>query len=120
MEMKRIESSNVNVLSDKEPFILKNLFKVFPKNSKTNIVAVDNLSLGASSNQCFGLLGLNGAGKTTTFKMVIGELEPTEGDVFINGYSIRNERFEARRHLGYCGQFDFLPGILLISPSFFV
>jgi ATP-binding cassette subfamily A (ABC1) protein 3 len=52
------------------------------------------------------LKGLNGAGKTSTFKMIIGENEPTRGDVFINGYSITAEQYQARKHLGYCPQHD--------------
>ncbi len=36
--------------------------------------------------QCFGLLGINGAGKTTTFKMLTGDISPTAGDAFLNGY----------------------------------
>ena len=36
--------------------------------------------------QCFGLLGVNGAGKTTTFKMLTGDLTPTAGDAYLNGY----------------------------------
>ena len=50
--------------------------------------AVDNLSFEVKEGEIFGLLGANGAGKTTTFRMIIGLLEPTEGNVTLNGKKI--------------------------------
>ena len=53
--------------------------------------AVDSLSLSVLRGELFGLLGLNGAGKTTTIKMLCGLTEPTSGDAFLNGHSIKRE-----------------------------
>ncbi len=50
--------------------------------------AVDDLSFEVKDGEIFGLLGLNGAGKTTTFRMIIGLLEPTEGEITLNGEKI--------------------------------
>jgi ABC-type multidrug transport system ATPase subunit len=50
--------------------------------------------------------GVNGAGKTTTLSILSGDLAPTSGDVFINGYSILSERSAARKQMGYCPQFN--------------
>jgi len=47
-------------------------------------------------------LGTNGAGKTTTFKMLCGQLKPTEGDAYINNISVVNNTSEARKYIGYC------------------
>ena len=51
--------------------------------------AVNRLCLGVRRGECFGLLGINGAGKTTTFKMLTGDVEVTQGDAYLDGYSIR-------------------------------
>jgi ABC-type multidrug transport system ATPase subunit len=75
-------------------------------------VAVGSLWLGAEEGECFGLLGVNGAGKTTAFRMVTGELYPDAGDVTVCGASIRHQRTAARQRLGYCPQYDALPGAL--------
>jgi len=60
-----------------------------------HIKAVDDLSFEVKDGEIFGLLGVNGAGKTTTFRMIIGLLEPTEGEITLNGspidYSITDE-----------------------------
>ena len=44
------------------------------KYSRKGKLAVDHLSFGVKSGECFGLLGVNGAGKTSTFKMLTGKL----------------------------------------------
>ena len=43
--------------------------------------AVDRLSLEIPEKQMFGFLGGNGAGKTTTFRMILGLLDITEGEI---------------------------------------
>ena len=56
-----------------------------------DVVAVDNLCLTVKSGELFSLLGVNGAGKTTTIKMLSCLTEPTDGDAFLNGKSIRKD-----------------------------
>ncbi|MBR1377149.1 MAG: ATP-binding cassette domain-containing protein [Bacilli bacterium] len=53
-----------------------------------NFKAVDNLSFTVKPGEIFGLLGINGAGKTTTFRMIMGLLEPTEGEITLDGKKI--------------------------------
>lgn len=55
-----------------------------------DVVAVDSLSLAIEEGELFALLGVNGAGKTTTIKMLSTLVEPTSGDAFILGHSIKN------------------------------
>ncbi|MBE5764730.1 MAG: ATP-binding cassette domain-containing protein [Clostridiales bacterium] len=61
------------------------------KNYK-EVVAVDNLSLTVKKGELFSLLGVNGAGKTTTIKMLCCLTEPSGGDAFLLGNSIRTQK----------------------------
>lgn len=57
--------------------------------------AVNDLSFEVKDGEIFGLLGVNGAGKTTTFRMIMGLLDKTEGNITLNGkkidYSVSDE-----------------------------
>ena len=50
--------------------------------------AVDQLSFTVKPGEIFGLLGINGAGKTTTFRMLMGLLDPDEGNITLNNKKI--------------------------------
>ena len=56
-----------------------------------DVTGVDNLNLQVKRGELFSLLGVNGAGKTTTVKMLSCLTQPTGGDAFLNGKSIRTE-----------------------------
>jgi ABC-2 type transport system ATP-binding protein len=77
---------------------LQNLSKSYQKGK---IKAVDSLNIGVSNGEIFGFLGPNGAGKTTTLKMIVGLLEPDEGDVIINGITMRSNPIEAKKQFSY-------------------
>lgn len=49
---------------------------------------MDRLCLGVRRGECFGLLGINGAGKTTTFKMLTGDIGVSNGDAYLDGFSV--------------------------------
>lgn len=51
--------------------------------------AVDSLQFGVRPGELLGLIGPNGAGKTTCFNMLTGVYQPTSGEVFFNGQSIK-------------------------------
>lgn len=53
-----------------------------------NFKAVDDLSFEVNSGEIFGLLGVNGAGKTTTFRMIMGLLDKTKGNITLDGKNI--------------------------------
>ena len=65
-----------------------------------NKTAVDHIDLTIPTGEIIGFIGPNGAGKTTTIKMMSGVLEPDEGDILIDGKSIRSEPLEAKRRFG--------------------
>ena len=56
-----------------------------------DVTAVDGLSLTIEQGELFSLLGVNGAGKTTTIKMLSCLTQPTSGDAFLMGKSIRTD-----------------------------
>lgn len=64
-------------------------------------VAVDSLNLTLQDGTITGYIGPNGAGKTTTIKMMCGILEPTEGDIFLNGIDVRKEPIRAKEEYGF-------------------
>lgn len=56
-----------------------------------DVIAVNDLTLSIREGELFSLLGVNGAGKTTTIKMLSCLTEPTKGDAFLLGKSIRKD-----------------------------
>ena len=66
--------------------------------------AVNRLSFQVDKGEVFGFLGANGAGKTTAIRMLCGLLNPTEGDGWVRGFSIRNERQAIKKRIGYMSQ----------------
>ncbi len=90
---------------------IRNLTKVYSSwfsNKSVRKKAVDNLSLDVYKGQITVLLGHNGAGKTTTMSVLSGLLTPTEGKVFINGYSILSGMDSIRKSFGICPQHNVL------------
>ena len=69
-----------------------------------DVLAVDNLSLSVNEGELFSLLGVNGAGKTTTIKMLSCLTEPTGGDAYLLGKSIRREAPEVKSFIAVSPQ----------------
>uniref|UniRef100_A0A0S7EWI0 ABCAC n=4 Tax=Poeciliopsis prolifica TaxID=188132 RepID=A0A0S7EWI0_9TELE len=94
---------------------INQLTKIY-QNFNKKVPAVKRLSVGIPAGECFGLLGVNGAGKTTTFKMLTGDVSPTDGSAQIRD---RNGRLvdimDCRGqgiNIGYCPQVDALDDLL--------
>lgn len=64
-------------------------------------IALRDLTLKIENGEIFGLLGHNGAGKTTLIKMLVSALEPSSGDIYVNGLSLKEHREEIKRRIGY-------------------
>lgn len=81
--------------------------------------AVDNLSLHIQSGEIYGFIGHNGAGKTTTIKSCCGILQFDEGDIYIDGISIKDNPLECKRKLAYIPDnpdlYEFLSGIKYLN-----
>jgi len=61
---------------------------------------IDKVSFDVYGGEVFGFLGPNGAGKTTTIRMMVGLTKITDGDVIIEGKSIKQDFKEAIQHVG--------------------
>ena len=66
-----------------------------------NFTAVNNISFEINEGEIIGLLGPNGAGKSTTMNMITGYIEPTEGEIIINGNNISKNPKKAKAQIGY-------------------
>lgn len=77
---------------------IKNLTKSYG-NSTVN--AVEDLSLSLKAGEIYGFLGPNGAGKSTTIKSLVGIYPFQQGDILIDGVSIKNDPLAAKMKIGY-------------------
>jgi ABC-2 type transport system ATP-binding protein len=67
--------------------------------------AVADLSLRVPTRSLFGLIGPNGAGKTTTLRMLAGLLQPTSGQIILNGRVANHDWRDLQRQIGYMPDF---------------
>lgn len=66
--------------------------------------AIQDINFEIKEKGVLGLLGSNGAGKSTTMNIICGVLNQTEGEVYLNGYNLRKNPIEAKRHIGFLPQ----------------
>lgn len=107
--MKKTEKTNT---FQKENIMLKieNLTKKYGEKK-----AVDNLSLHIKAGEMYAFIGHNGAGKTTTIKSCVGLLDFDEGEIYINGKSIKESPIECKKQIAYIPDnpdlYEFMSGI---------
>ena len=81
--------------------------------------AVDDLTLHIAPGEIYGFIGHNGAGKTTTLKSVVGILQFDEGEILINGKSIRTAPLDCKREFAYIPDnpdlYDYMSGIKYLN-----
>ncbi|TVX86733.1 ABC transporter ATP-binding protein [Paenibacillus agilis] len=63
-------------------------------------IAVDQVNLQIQKGQIYGFLGSNGAGKTTTIRMLLGLIQPTDGEVHIFGKNLKKDKLSILRKIG--------------------
>ena len=89
--------------------------------SKTygNKKAVDNLSLHIKPGEIYGFIGHNGAGKTTTIKSCCGILQFDEGNIYIDGISMKENPIKGKENLAYIPDnpdlYEFMTGIQYLN-----
>lgn len=92
-----------------------NYSKVYKGNKK----AVNNISIEIESGDIFGFIGHNGAGKTTTIKSIVGILNFDEGEIIIDGISIKEEPIKCKKNIAYIPDnpdlYDSLTGIQYLN-----
>lgn len=76
---------------------IRNYTKVYGEGKK----AADDISITVESGDIYGFIGHNGAGKSTTIRAVVGVLDFTEGDIIIDGHSVKTEALECKRITAY-------------------
>lgn len=78
-------------------------------------VAVDNLSLSLESGKICAFIGKNGAGKTTTLKCCVGMLSFEQGEIMIDGISVKNDPLAVKQNIAYIPDnpdiYEFMTGI---------
>ena len=89
---------------------IKNITKKFGR-----FEAVKDLSIEIKEGEIYGLLGSNGAGKSTTINILLGFLEPDEGEAFIDDMDVTANEDSARKKIGYISEnvnlYPYLTGI---------
>lgn len=96
------------------------------KNYKDKQV-LKKLSLNVPQHTVFGLVGENGAGKTTLMKSILGLVNISSGDIFINGFNVKNDKIEMMhdvsfllepRYYSYLNAYDTLKNTLILANRY--
>lgn len=90
-----------------DPVEVRSLSKTFNtkegplfRKTQKSVTALDDVNFSVKKGEIFGLLGPNGAGKTTTIKTVCTLIQPTSGEVYVNGHNVVKDSQRARQDLG--------------------
>lgn len=82
-------------------------------------IAVDDLNLHIQQGEIYGFIGHNGAGKTTTLKSVVGILDFEQGEIFIDGDSVKEHPLECKKKIAYIPDnpdlYDYMTGIKYLN-----
>ncbi|TKI87303.1 ABC transporter ATP-binding protein [Bacillus mycoides] len=75
--------------------------KNFSKTYKGGKKAVDQLNITVQAGDIFGFIGHNGAGKSTTIKSLVGVIDFEEGEIFVDGHSVKKDPIACKRVMAY-------------------
>lgn len=91
----------------------------FSKTYRNDKKAVEDLNLEIKAGDIYGFIGHNGAGKTTTIRAIAGVLDFEEGDIWIDGMSIKKDPVACKKKIAYIPDnpelYDYLTGIAFLN-----
>lgn len=94
---------------------IRNLTKKYKGGKK----AVSNLSILVEAGDIYGFIGPNGAGKTSTIKCIVGIHDFDEGEIYVDGISVKENVMECKRRFAYIPDnpdlYDYLTGIQYLN-----
>ncbi|WP_242273603.1 ABC transporter ATP-binding protein [Bacillus cereus group sp. BfR-BA-01310] len=73
----------------------------FSKTYKGGNKAVNQLNITVQAGDIFGFIGHNGAGKSTTIKSLVGVIDFEEGEIFVDGHSVKKDPIACKRVMAY-------------------
>ncbi|EJV65553.1 ABC transporter [Bacillus mycoides] len=73
----------------------------FSKTYKGGKKAVDHLNITVQAGDIFGFIGHNGAGKSTTIKSLVGVIDFEEGEIFVDGHSVKKDPIACKKVMAY-------------------
>lgn len=94
---------------------IKNLTKIYKGGKK----AVSGLNLSVEAGDIYGFIGRNGAGKTTTIKCIVGIHDFDEGEIFVDGKSVKDNPLQCKAVIAYIPDnpdlYEYLTGIQYLN-----
>lgn len=94
---------------------IKNLTKIYKGGKK----AVSGLNLSVEAGDIYGFIGRNGAGKTTTIKCIVGIHDFDEGEIFVDGKSVKDDPLQCKAIIAYIPDnpdlYEYLTGIQYLN-----
>ena len=101
-----IINTNHDIYPIKGDIEFRNVNYVYPN---TGIKALDNLSFTIEAGKSLAIMGKTGSGKSTVALLLCRLIDPTEGEILIDGKNLKEHNLENyRRHIGYIPQESFL------------
>ena len=91
-------------MNKKNVLYIKDLNKIYSKNSSKSVKAINNLNLEVKEGEIFGLLGPNGAGKSTFINILSGTTIKTSGEVHVWGFNLDINPRQVRVSIGIVPQ----------------
>ena len=94
---------------------INNLTKIYKGGKK----AADNVNIHVMPGDIFGFIGHNGAGKTTTIKCIVGIHDFDEGEILVDGISVKEQPLKCKEMLAYIPDnpdlYEYLTGIQYLN-----